>query len=126
MRRTITIGTALVGTVLAGILAPLTSAFAHASLDHASPAVGSTVHGSPAEVKVWFSEALDPASTTLRVVDQAGASVDQGDKAVDPVDRTLLKVSLRPLAPGKYKVLWRVRSVDSDTTVGSFTFSVAP
>ena len=126
MRRTITIGKALVGTVLAGILAPLTGAAAHASLDHANPSVGSTVQGSPGEVKVWFSEAVEPAFSTLRVVDEAGASVDRGDKAVDPGDRTLIKVSLQPLAPGKYKVLWRVRSVDSDTTVGSFSFSVAP
>ena len=125
MRRTITTGTALVGTLLAGILAPLAGAAAHASLDHADPRVGSTVSGAPAEVRVWFSEAVEPAST-LRVVDQAGAPADQGNTAVDPGDRALLKVSLRPLSPGSYKVLWRAATADGATTVGSFGFTVAP
>jgi methionine-rich copper-binding protein CopC len=125
MRRAITKRTALVGIVLAGILAPLTGA-AHALLDHANPSVGSTVRGSPGEVKLWFTEALEPAFSTLRVVDGAGAQVDQGNKAVDPADRTVLKVSLRPLSPGSYKVFWRVLSVDTHTTEGSFSFSVVP
>ena len=126
MWRAITKRTALVGIVLAGILAPLTGAAAHAFLDHANPSVGSTVRGSPGEVKLWFPEALEPAFSTLRVVDQVGAQVDQGNKAVDPADRTVLKVSLRPLSPGSYKVFWRVLSVDTHTTEGSFSFTVAP
>ena len=126
MRRASATGTALAGAVLAGALIPVAEAPAHAFLDHANPSVGSTVRGSPAEVRVWFTQALEPAFSTLRVVDRGGAQVDQGNKAVDPADRTLLKVSLRPLAPGSYKVLWRVLSVDTHTTEGSFTFSVAP
>ena len=125
MRRTIATGAALVGTLLAGILAPLAGAAAHASLDHADPRVGSTVKGSPAEVRVWFSEAVEPASI-LRVVDQGGASADQGNTALDPGDHTLVKVSLRPLSPGTYKVLWRATTADGATTVGSFGFTVAP
>lgn len=126
MRRVIATGTVLLGTVIAGALAPLTGAVAHAFLDHAAPSVGSTVRGSPSEVRIWFTEALEPAFSTLRVVDQSGAQVDQGNKTVDTGDRTLLKVSLRTLAPGSYKVVWRVLSVDAHTTEGSFSFSVAP
>jgi methionine-rich copper-binding protein CopC len=126
MRRTIVTGTALLGAVLAGALVPLAGALAHAFLDHANPSVGSTVRGSPAEVKLWFTQELEPAFSTLRVADQGGVQVDQGNKAVDPSDRTLLKVSLRPLTPGSYKVVWRVLSVDTHTTEGSFSFSVAP
>ena len=74
---------------------------------------------------MWFSEAVEPAST-LRVLDQGGAPADQGNTAVDPGDRALLKVSLRPLAPGTYKVLWRATTADGATTVGSFGFTVAP
>ena len=125
MRRSITTGTALVGTLLAGILAPLSGAAAHASLDHADPRVGSTVKASPAEVRVWFSEAVEPASV-LRVLDQVGAPADQGNTGVDPGDHTLVKVSLRPLlSPGTYKVLWRASTADGATTVGSFGFTVA-
>jgi methionine-rich copper-binding protein CopC len=41
-------------------------------------------------------------------------------------DRTLLRISLPPLAPGKYRVTWRVLSVDTHVATGEFTFDVAP
>jgi len=102
------------------------SAWAHAFLDHAIPTVGGTVHGSPADVKVWFTQELEPAFSSLQVVDQNGAEVDKKDKAIDPTDRTLMKVSLPNLPPGKYKVLWHALSVDTHTTEGTFTFEVVP
>jgi len=115
---------ALVGTAV--LLFGAVEALAHAFLDHATPAVGSTVHGSPSELSLWFTQELEPAFSTVQVVDQAGREVDKGDKAVDPSDRTLLKVSLPALPPGTYKVIWRVLSVDTHTTEGDFKFTVAP
>ena len=38
--------------------------------------------------------------------------------------QALLKVSLPPLGPGTYRVAWRVVSVDTHVTSGSFTFQV--
>jgi methionine-rich copper-binding protein CopC len=35
-------------------------------------------------------------------------------------------VPLRPLAPGQYNVRWRVLSVDTHKTEGSFGFEVRP
>ena len=112
--------------LLASAFACVPAAHAHAFLDHAVPAVGSTVHGSPAEVRLWFTQELEPAFSTVSVVDQAGNRVDQRDKVVDRADRTLLRVSVRQLAPGTYRVLWRVLSVDSHVTEGDFGFEVAP
>ena len=102
------------------------SAGAHAFLDHATPAVGSTVHGPPAQIKVWFTERLEPAFSTVRVSDRSGKQVDSGDARLDPADARLLQVSLPKLAPGTYKVTWRVLSVDAHVTEGDFTFDVAP
>src|SRR5712691_4148631 len=82
MRRTTVIGMALVGIALASTLAPVAGAGSHAFLDRAVPAVGSTVHGSPGEVKVWFTEALEAAFSSLRVVDQNGAQVDRQNNAI--------------------------------------------
>lgn len=106
-------------------LAMAPRAFAHAFLDHASPAVGSTVHGPPAEVRLWFTQELEPAFSTIEVFDKSGARVDRKDKPLDRADATLLKVSLPPLAPGTYRVRWRVLSVDEHVTEGDFTFDVA-
>ena len=101
-------------------------AFAHAFLDHATPAVGSTIHGSPARVELWFTEELEPAFSTVRVLDQANQRRDNGDAKVDPRDGTALQLSLPQLAPGRYRVEWRVLSVDTHVTEGDFTFVIAP
>ena len=99
---------------------------AHAFLDHATPAVGSTVHGSPARVDLWFTQELEPAFSTVRVLDQGNHRQDRGDAKVAAGDATLLQVSLPQLAPGRYRVEWRVISVDTHVTEGDFTFVVAP
>jgi methionine-rich copper-binding protein CopC len=99
---------------------------AHAFLDHATPAVGSAVRASPAQVKLWFTQQLEPAFSTARVSDRSGKQVDKGDPQVDRADATLLRVSLPRLAPGTYRVTWRVLSVDTHVTEGDFTFDVVP
>lgn len=96
---------------------------AHAFLDHASPAVGSSVRASPPEVKLWFTEELEPAFSTISVKDAAGKQVDKGDRKVSA---DTMQVSLPQLAPGRYKVAWRALSVDTHVTEGDFTFEVAP
>lgn len=102
------------------------TAGAHAFLDHASPRVGSVVHGSPAEVKVWFTEELEPAFSSLQVFDQGGKEIDRKDKQLDSSDRTAIRVSVPRLAPGMYQVKWRALSVDTHVTEGDFKFEVAP
>ena len=99
---------------------------AHAFLDHASPEVGSKVHGSPNEVKVWFTEKLEAAFSKLQVFNTVGQEVDSHDQRLDPRSAALLIVSVPPLKPGIYKVFWRVVSVDTHTTHGSFQFEVVP
>ena len=102
------------------------AASAHSFLDRAAPAVGSTVHGSPSSVRLWFTEPLEPAFTTIKVLDQTGKRVDNEDKAVDASDRTLLRISLPQLPAGTYRVVWRALSVDTHVTEGAFTFDVVP
>jgi copper resistance protein C len=104
--------------------APL--AGAHAFLDHAAPAVGSVVHALPGQIQIWFTQRLEPAFCTLQVLDGAGKRVDKGDVRVDASDAALLLVSVPRLPPGKYRVTWRVLSVDTHVTEGDFTFEVAP
>src|SRR5262245_28092296 len=103
-----------------------TAAFAHAYLDRTSPEAASTVRGSPAEVKLWFSHALEPAYSTVQVLDKGGRQVDRKDTRVDPAEAKLLKVTLSPLAAGAYRVVWRVLSADGHVTRGEFGFEVAP
>jgi hypothetical protein len=97
---------------------------AHAFLKRAEPAVGSTVQTSPVEVRIWFTENIEPAFSSVQVFDASGKEVNKGDMHVDRSDHALLHVSLPSLAAGTYKVMWRVVSVDTHVTNGSFTFRV--
>lgn len=113
---------------LAGIIAfgSPAIAYAHAFLDHASPAVGSTVHASPSEVRLWFSGSIEPAYSSITVTDADGRQVDSGKIETDPQNASELRVAVTSLSPGTYRVTWRVVSVDAHSTEGHFAFSVAP
>src|SRR5207248_7743337 len=99
---------------------------APAFLGGAEPGVGGHVHTPPEEVRLWFTERLEPAYSGVKVVNGAGQQVDKGDAGIDPADPRVLRVSLAPLPVGSYKVIWRVLSVDTHVTEGDFTFRVAP
>ncbi len=96
-------------------------ASAHAMLDHAEPRVGNKVATAPREVTLWFTQKLEPAFSTVTVTDPAGKRADTGKSRVSG---NQMSVSLRPGGSGTYHVTWRVLSVDSHTTDGSFTFQV--
>ncbi len=118
------IGAALAVGLSAGFAA---AAFAHAFLDHADPAVGSTVKAAPAQVRIWFSEALEPAFSTIAIDDAQGHSVAAGKARVDPGDKKLLEIGpRRAVGWPAAKVTWRAVSVDTHVTQGDFTFTVAP
>jgi copper resistance protein C len=99
-------------------------ALAHSGLQRAEPPVESTLKRPPKELKLYFSERLEPAYSRVRVEDGQGARVDRDDSRVDRSNPLLLRVTLPPLAPGTYTVIWRVLSVDSHITEGRFTFRV--
>jgi copper resistance protein C len=115
----------MAATVFAGAAVLATpAARAHAFLDHASPAVGSSVPTAPAAVTMWFTQQLEPAFTTATVSDKSGNRVDAGPAQVDAKDPMELRVPLKPLPPGTYTVSWHALSVDTHTTTGHFSFTI--
>lgn len=112
--------------VIVSVLLALSASpvFAHAFPDHSQPAVGATVSPAPTELQIWFTQKIEPAFSGVEVLDANGAQADKGDAKVDAQDQSLLHVSLKPLAPGSYKVHWYVVSVDTHPTEGNFTFTV--
>jgi len=97
------------------------AAYAHAFLDRASPLVGSTVATAPREVTLSFTQSLEPSFSSVEVTDAKGARVDQGKAQISG---STMRVGLKALSPGTYKVHWRALSVDTHTTQGSFSFHV--
>ncbi|MGH8094790.1 MAG: copper resistance CopC family protein [Chthoniobacterales bacterium] len=106
------------------VLTDATRLEAHAFLQQAAPAVGSTLPASPNEVKIWFTEQIEPAFSKIQVLSASGQEVDKRDVHVDRSNPALLEVSLPPLRTGTYKVVWRVVSVDTHVTEGSFNFHI--
>ena len=99
----------------------IAAAGAHAFLDRAEPRVGSTVRAAPSEVSLSFTQNLEPRFSTVSVTDASGQRVDGGRPIVSG---STMRVPLRGIRPGTYRVSWRVLSVDTHTTEGAFTFHV--
>ncbi len=97
---------------------------AHAYPDHAEPKVGSTISTAPAQVRIWFDSALEPAFSSIMVHTEGETMVDKRDGHVDPSDPTLLEVSVPPLPPGRYIVIWSVVARDGHRTSGEFKFTI--
>src|SRR5262249_2905387 len=97
------------------------AALAHAALHHASPEAGSAVSESPHEVTLTFTDTLEAAFSSVDVTDSSGARVDEGKSQVNG---NTVRIGLKTLSPGSYRVHWRALSVDTHRTEGSFTFSV--
>ena len=115
MRMIIAISSALLTLVAAEV------AWAHAFLDHAEPRVGSSVAAAPRQLSLWFTQNLEPAFSTVEVQNSAGGRVDLGKPRIAA---NVMRVGLKPLPPGTYRVLWHALSVDTHTTEGSFSFHV--
>lgn len=108
-------------------LASATGAFAHALLDHAAPGVGATVHASPTELQISFTQDLVASFSGATLATADGAAVATGKAVVSPSSPNTLHVPVgRKLEPGTYVVNWHVVSADTHRTSGSYKFTVAP
>jgi methionine-rich copper-binding protein CopC len=96
-------------------------AAAHAMLDHADPRVGNKVASVPHEVTLTFTQKLEPAFSSITVTGPNGQRVDTGKTSVSG---NQMSVPLKSGGAGTYHVNWRVLSVDTHRTNGSFTFQV--
>ncbi|MDI1346182.1 MAG: copper resistance protein CopC, partial [Pseudolabrys sp.] len=93
---------------------------------HAMPAAGSVQGQAPKEVTIWFTEALEPKFSTIEVRDSKGVAMQAGPATLAPGNTAQLRVPLKDLSAGTYKVIWRVLSVDTHRSQGEFTFRVGP
>jgi methionine-rich copper-binding protein CopC len=85
-------------------------AFAHAFLDHAVPPVGGAVPASPKEIRLTFSEGVEPRFSGIDLATGDGRSIATGPAVRDPGDDKQLVLAPPPLAPGQYRVRWDVVS----------------
>lgn len=106
--------------ILLGLLLA-TPAIAHARLISSQPAANAKVQ-SPGQIKLRFSESLEPAFSSASLIDSAGRTVPVS-KSVGNDTITLLPLTLKP---GAYKVTWHSVGQDTHRLSGSFGFTVIP
>ena len=105
--------------VLACVLS--TPAFGHARLLEQSPKADATLSVPPREVRLMFSDYLEPEECRVAVSDAKGRSVAAAPPAIA---RDLVVVKLKSLPPGRYRVEWHAVSEDWHRTRGAYEFTV--
>jgi copper resistance protein C len=109
----------LAGVLLA--LALVSPALAHSELVSSDPPDKTVLAASPAVITLTFSEAMDPAKSSFRLVGPAG-EVGTGMVADDPTRMTLDGLDL---TPGGYEIQWTSAALDGDIVRGTLTFTVS-
>ncbi len=100
-------------------------ASAHASLVRSTPAGNATLTDPPHEARLWFSEPVSPAFSTVTIIDGQGRAIPPVSIRVGDDDPTLLIVTLPDLPPGLYNLRWKVLSeTDGHFTQGPLVFGV--
>jgi copper resistance protein C len=102
-----------------------TTAFAHAQLEKATPAVGGTVV-SASEIRLEFSEGVEAKFSKVSLSGPGGAVALGAAKTESGNQAVLIVPIAKPLAAGDYKVHWQAVSVDTHHTQGTFDFTVKP
>jgi copper transport protein len=82
---------------------------------------GAVVAAPPSEVRLWFSEPVEPFAGGIDVRGPSGARVQRGSARSEGAQ---LSVPVDATEPGTYVVSWRVLSADAHPVRGGFVFSV--
>jgi methionine-rich copper-binding protein CopC len=96
----------------------------HAALVKSIPARRAQIFKAPAQIQLWFNEKLEPRFSSVAVIDSKGKRVDRNNVAVGIEDSKRLFVGVYPLPPGRYKVRFRVLSVDGHVVEDEFPFTI--
>lgn len=97
----------------------------HSGLMRASPASGETVRTVPHELRLTFSESVEPAVARVELSGPRGP-VEIGTLSLHPDSSGVLIAPLQGLlAPGEHTVSWQVVGSDGHPVRGQYTFIIA-
>jgi len=100
--------------------------FAHAILIRSDPTQGAVLRIPPKQVRLWFSEAIDPQLSTAQVVTPTDQQAGPQQARMPSAESSEIVVTLSSrLVPGIYVVMYRTVSTDDGhIESGSFSFTV--
>lgn len=97
---------------------------AHATLISSEPAANSRLTASPSRIRLVFSEPVEGHLARVTLVPASGQPLRLRADA-DPRDVNAVIAVIDSIAPGGYRVSWRVVSADGHPVDGTFTFTLA-
>ncbi len=118
-------GTVALAAVVTALVLP-GAAWAHAALLRTIPSASQTVNTPPKELRLTYSEAVEPRFAIVSVTDAEAHQQTAGPPRRSATDVDTLVVPLEKLDEGWYLVWWRVISADGHPVRGAFTFAVGP
>jgi methionine-rich copper-binding protein CopC len=96
----------------------------HLELTKSEPKKNDTVATSPTAIKLYFTESVKAAATSLRVTGADAKIVTIGPVTVDTAAKSPAVVAVKQtLTPGKYTVAWKVVGADGHPAEGTFAFT---
>jgi copper transport protein len=104
-------------------VAPPRSVAVHATLVSSEPVANSRLASSPTRVRLVFSEPVEGKLGRISLHPSAGGAIRLRVGA-DPRDVHAVIAPVDSLAPGSYRVEWRVVSADGHPVDGTFVFAV--
>jgi copper transport protein len=110
---------------VAAVLRLYAVASAHVTLVSSDPAANSRLTASPTQLRLVFSEPVEPPVAHISIVRPDG-TVDSVAVANDPHNVYTLVGPLKDLGPGTFRVVWHVLSEDGHPVGGNFLYTVGP
>jgi len=101
------------------------TAEAHAQLVRSEPAAGALLNVAPKELRLEFSEDLDPSFSRVQLFNSKNQIINAGPGLIDAAAPTVMQLALGALPKDSYTAIWRSRSaVDGHISEGSVPFGV--
>jgi hypothetical protein len=117
---------AAVAAALALVALMPAAVLGHSELEQADPAPGATISEAPTLIIADFTEAIDPARSTMELRGPDGAVVAAGGVAPGDPERVQMTIVPPTLGPGSYEVRWTTVTPDGNGILrGRYTFTVA-
>jgi len=98
--------------------------WAHASLVKSDPPRRASLSESPSQIKLWFSEEIEGEFISVKVLDWNEKIVSMDEPEIVKDDPKSIVLTVPKLISGRYKVQYRVLSVDGHVFESSYGFRI--
>src|SRR5260221_8725906 len=100
----------IVSLMILLVLLTFQAVWAHATLVRSEPLANSVLAAAPAEIRLWFSENIEPKFSAFVLLDSNGKTVNTPVSQPDPADALELFMQPGALPNGLYTVVWHTVS----------------